>query len=780
MGKFRQLGLGAKLSGIAFILITLVIGILIGISSYTTSSLQEKQALDDLTEKSQSVVQMIDLFNATLKNEAERSLKTLEAYFPGKFTQDGNSLINVAGKSVPVLKSGGSTINNDHSVVDRFSAQSGIQATVFVRHNNDFVRISTSLKNNKGERVVGTALNTNGAAYKNLMDGKTYNGIATLFGRQYFTEYLPLKNGSGQVIGALYIGIDFTETVKLIKNRIISMKVGDSGFFYAIDAAPGNAYGNIVMHQKDEGKNVLDIKATDGREIVKELLKAKNGVMHYFDAADPDGRERIISFHHFKDWDWIVIGRAYTDEITRDARTLRNWFMLGGLLAVVALAILLYLLVRNLVSQPLAHAVSAAGKIAKGDLTVRLESDRTDEIGQLTNAMNSISQGLANVVWNVRRGTDTIASASTEIASGNQDLSSRTEQQASSLEETASSMEELTSTVRQNAENAMQANQLAVTASDVATRGGNVVSQVVETMHAIDASSKKIADIINVIDGIAFQTNILALNAAVEAARAGEQGRGFAVVATEVRSLAQRSATAAREIKELIDDSVGKVEAGSKLVEHAGTTMQEVVTSIRQVHDIMVEITEASREQSDGIEQVNQAITQMDQVTQQNAALVEQAAAAAEALQNQSADLVKQVSLFKLKSTSTGTKDEAAALVKKAIEQIKEQGRDAAFTEISNPLGRFTDRDLYVVVYDLSGKNLAHGANPKLIGQNLIDSKDGDGKPYVRERIDIIRNHGKGWQDYTFLNPVSKNMEPKSMYLEQHEDLIVGCGIYKT
>ncbi|MBS1187495.1 MAG: putative Methyl-accepting chemotaxis protein [Burkholderiaceae bacterium] len=780
MGKLRQFGLGAKLSGIAFILIALIIGTLIGVSSYTTTRLQEKQAIDDLTEKSTSVVQMIDLFNATLKNEADRSLKILETYFPGKFTSDGSSRVNVAGKSVPVLKSGGSTINNDHSVADRFSAQSGILATVFVRSENEFIRISTSLKNDKGERAIGTALDANSAAYKSLLEGKTYNGITTLFGREYFTEYLPLKNSSGQVIGALYVGIDFSENVKAIKNRIISMKVGDNGFFYAIDAAPGSTYGNIVMHEKDEGKNVLGIKATDGREIVKELLKAKNGVMHYVDAADAEGRERIISFHYFKDWDWIVIGRAYTDEITRDARTLRNWFMLGGLLAVVALAVLLYLLVRNLVSRPLGHAVTAASEIAKGDLTVRLESDRSDEIGQLANAMNSISQGLANVVWNVRRGTDTIASASSEIASGNQDLSSRTEQQASSLEETASSMEELTSTVRQNADNAMQANQLAVTASDVAARGGNVVSQVVETMHDIDASSKKIADIINVIDGIAFQTNILALNAAVEAARAGEQGRGFAVVATEVRALAQRSAAAAREIKDLIDDSVGKVEAGSRLVEHAGATMQEVVASIRQVHDIMAEITAASREQSDGIEQVNQAITQMDQVTQQNAALVEQAAAAAEALQNQSADLVKQVNIFKLKSTATGTRDEAAALVKKAIEQLREQGRDATFSEISNPLGQFTDRDLYVVVYDLNGKNLAHGANPKLIGQNLIDSKDGDGKPYVRERIDIIRNHGKGWQDYSFLNPISKNMEPKSMYLEQHEDLIVGCGIYKT
>jgi methyl-accepting chemotaxis protein len=248
----------------------------------------------------------------------------------------------------------------------------------------------------------------------------------------------------------------------------------------------------------------------------------------------------------------------------------------------------------------------------------------------------------------VRSGTDTIATASSQIAAGNHDLSSRTEEQASSLEETAASMEELTSTVKQNADNARQANQLAVSASSVAVKGGSVVAEVVGTMGAINASSRKIVDIIGVIDGIAFQTNILALNAAVEAARAGEQGRGFAVVAAEVRNLAQRSAAAAKEIKTLIDDSVSKVEEGSNQVAEAGKTMDEIVDSVKRVTDIMAEITAASQEQTSGIEQINQAITQMDQVTQQNAALVEEAAAAASSLQEQAANLSQVVSVFKM------------------------------------------------------------------------------------------------------------------------------------
>jgi methyl-accepting chemotaxis protein len=304
------------------------------------------------------------------------------------------------------------------------------------------------------------------------------------------------------------------------------------------------------------------------------------------------------------------------------------------------------------ITRPINEAVALAECVAEGDLAGHSARDagdyNQDEPGKLLFALHRMSGGLVRIVSDVRSGTDAIATASSQIAAGNMDLSSRTEQQASSLEETASSMEELTSTVKQNAENARQANQLAASASDVAQRGGAVVSDVVQTMASIDQSSKKIVDIIGVIDGIAFQTNILALNAAVEAARAGEQGRGFAVVASEVRNLAQRSASAAKEIKALIDDSVGKVAAGTRLVGQAGSTMEEVVTSIQRVTAIMAEISNASSEQTSGIEQINQSITQMDHVTQQNAALVEQAAAAADAMQEQAAKLADAVSIFKL------------------------------------------------------------------------------------------------------------------------------------
>lgn len=314
----------------------------------------------------------------------------------------------------------------------------------------------------------------------------------------------------------------------------------------------------------------------------------------------------------------------------------------------VVLAIIIGLLMIRAIVGPLNEAVVVANAVASGDLTSRIEVNSTNETGRLLQALKTMNENLIELVSKVRTGTDQIATASGEIASGNTDLSQRTEEQASSLEETASSMEELTSTVKQNADNARQANQLAAGASEVAVKGGAVVGQVVQTMSSINESSKKIVDIISVIDGIAFQTNILALNAAVEAARAGEQGRGFAVVATEVRTLAQRSAAAAKEIKELISDSVAKVEDGTRLVDEAGTTMDEIVTAVKRVTDIMSEISAASHEQSAGIEQVNQAVTQMDEVTQQNAALVEEAAAAAESMSDQAQALTQAVSVFKI------------------------------------------------------------------------------------------------------------------------------------
>ena len=407
-----------------------------------------------------------------------------------------------------------------------------------------------------------------------------------------------------------------------------------------------------------ENKKVLALSRANRDDEAKVLVRGK--AQQAFDKAAAE----LVKLSDLNEAGGVAASKR-GDELFASARSAIIGLVIAAVVLGLALAVYIArALVRQLGGEP-DDAAAVAGRIAGGDLGVDVALRPGDQASMMF-AMKQMRDSLAQIVAEVRSGTDTIATASSQIASGNLDLSSRTEEQASALEETASSMEELTSAVKQSADNARQANSLAVSASEVAGKGGTVVAQVVHTMGAINESSQKIADIIGVIDGIAFQTNILALNAAVEAARAGEQGRGFAVVASEVRNLAQRSAAAAKEIKVLIGDSVEKVEAGGKLVGEAGSTMNDIVDSVRRVTDIMGEIMSAAQEQTAGIEQINEAISQMDQVTQQNAALVEEAAAASQSMQEQSAKLAELVGVFQLGAGSTKTPAKPVATAKVA------------------------------------------------------------------------------------------------------------------
>jgi methyl-accepting chemotaxis protein len=433
------------------------------------------------------------------------------------------------------------------------------------------------------------------------------------------------------------------------------------------------------------------------------------------------------------------------------------------------------------VVDPTLRASAAAARISAGDLTRPVDAGSAGPIRPLLQALEEVRERLISVVGQVRTGTTHVAMNSSQITRDNEALSLRTGAQAESLQQTAATMEEMTAAVRHNADTAEQANLLVRSASVRAEEGGQVMQEVVATMGSIRDSSRSIRDIISVIDGIAFQTNILALNAAVEAARAGEQGRGFAVVASEVRSLAQRCAAAAREIKELIGTSVDKVELGGKRVDEAGKAMTEIVTSVRRVAELIAAIDLASREQSGGIESINTAVANLERHTQANASLVLDASRTASALHERAVTLMKGVAVFDLGDREHGTAEEAADMVQRGCEFYRAHGRQALQDEVNRlASGRFIDRDLYLMVIDAeSGNFVAHGNNPRTLGLGS-QSKDVDGKRFVLEMTETARRAGQGWVDYKWAHPVTNEVLTKTSYVQRAGELVVACGVYRS
>ncbi|MEL1264230.1 Cache 3/Cache 2 fusion domain-containing protein [Pseudoxanthomonas putridarboris] len=849
MKKFAQLSIGSKLSLLVSIAVGVVLMILAWMVQHQSGRAVEERALTDLDVAAHVMLESVALYDSTLTEATQRIAGSFGATLPeGEVSIDAARTTTIGDFEVPVLRFGRQPINLDFTAVDRFTAATGVAATVFVRSGDEFVRASTSLRNAQDERVIGTALDHAHPAYALMLEDKPYTGRARLFGRDYMTHYQPLKDAQDQTVGILFVGQDYGDGLAALKDKLRRTRLGKEGYFFVVDQAEGDNNGRLAVHPASQDKPYGELVDAESATALKALLAQESGhaELDIAPRAGEAGVTALVAVKRFAPWKWALVAVEPRSTIIASTRTLTWHIALLSLLALLAISAATWFAVRRMASRPLQEAVRIADDVSAGKLDGKIDTSRQDEVGQLLSAMQrmqsqvqsvieaqsemavrhdegqisfrmddsrfpgeygrmvrdtnalvashlqaigdalkimqrysigdltldmpklpgekanltetmdatkanlsaingeikrlamaassgdfsqrgdvdryqydfrdmidglnqlmettdenlaevsellqAIARGdltarmegdfhgvfarmrddanatvaqLTDIVGRIQDASTSINTAAGEIASGNSDLSRRTEQQAANLEETAASMEELTSTVRQNAESARQANQLAIGAAGVASQGGEVVGQVVVTMRDIEQSSRKIAEIISVIDGIAFQTNILALNAAVEAARAGEQGRGFAVVASEVRTLAQRSANAAKEIKGLIETSVDKVADGSKLVNQAGTTMGEIVASVQRVTDIMAEISAASQEQSAGIEQVNQTITQMDETTQQNAALVEEASAAARSMEEQAGALSETVSVFRLASEGA-----VAALVRDRVTRI--------------------------------------------------------------------------------------------------------------
>lgn len=615
-------------------------------------------ARGDAMQYAAQVRTLVQTFDETAQEQAKRDFTLFKANFPGQFTVA--EAPGADGKPEAVLSFQGAAVNGDFDVVDRFSKDSGgAVATIFARTGDDFIRVTTSLKKQDGERAYKTLLDRKHPAYALMNEGKTYIGRASLFGREYMTVYEPIRDGN-RTIGILFIGSDMGVILGKLDTVMAGQKLFATGAVYAVNLSLGPARGS-VFGLPGAGKS---LKVDDKDDNAKAWLASLAAVEQSGDlesgwsprrSGESDTATRYVAVQHYKPWNWAIVAEAPLAEMMGEARDVLTWLWLGVAVALVLLTVVLVVATRRLVGAPVQQLSTALGYLAQGDLTHTVSVRSHDEIGSLAQAMEGFRVRLVESLGTVRTSADSVSAASTEIAQGNQDLSGRTEGQASALEQTAASMEQLGATIRHNADSASQANQLAVGASRVAQQGGDVVSKVVRTMQDINTSSQKIADIIGVIDGIAFQTNILALNAAVEAARAGEQGRGFAVVAAEVRNLAQRTAAEAKAIKELIGASSAMVQQGSVLADEAGSTMQEVVSSIQRVADMVSEISAASNEQTAGVGQVGEAVTQLDQTTQQNAALVEEMAAAASSLRVQAEQMVTAIARFNLGGAGAST-----------------------------------------------------------------------------------------------------------------------------
>jgi len=685
MKKVARLSIGARLELVQATLIVTVLGVFtLSLGTYI-SHLLEKRAEHELSQQLSLLINCFSSYHSAVAESSGKLAPVFRTYFPGSFSVNGSKTIAIGDRQTPALYAGSTLLNMNNDIVDRFTAVTRAVGTVFVRTGDDFARISTSLKKEDGSRAVGTLLDRNHPAYRKLLKGEEFVGKARLFGKDYMTTYLPVKDGQGQIIAALFVGLDFTDSLRALKDRLRKFKVGKSGYFFALDAKEGKDLGTLQIHPFREGSSIINVKDADGRPFIREMLEKREGVMHYpwmnGEAGEKSSSEKIAVYRYFKEWNWVVVMAATESEMNSEARVFRN-ATIGAMLVVTLILLLAFMyLTRRWISKPLRKAIDLTARLGAGDFSQAGDhggesADSADEIARLLYGINRMASDLRGVLEKIDSSSQEVSTAAGQVSASAERIAAGAEELATQAATVATADEEMSATSADIARNCQLAADGARNALESARNGVDVVNRTLEvmsqiadrvresaaTIESLGARSDQIGAIIGAIQDIADQTNLLALNAAIEAARAGEQGRGFAVVADEVRALAERTTHATGEIGTMIkaiqtetkgavavmEQGVRQVESGAGEAEKSGVALRGILDQVNEVASQVHQIATAAEEQTATTSDISSNMHSITEVVHETSREAQESATAATQLHGNAEELRQLVQHFRL------------------------------------------------------------------------------------------------------------------------------------